>query len=232
MSLDKSQDLLQGEGEKSSIPTTTTISRRTFLKGTGAVCMFLGLGGVGKLVKGEVLLRPPGGQDEVSFISRCLKCDRCRSICPTSVIGLGNLSNGILEARTPVMNFHLGYCDFCNKCVEVCPTHAIKPFDLSSVKIGQAIVQEDICIAWARGGCTVCVDECPYQAITLDEQNRPVVDSEKCNGCGKCVYVCPALKLRSYIGGKTRGIVVTPYSERINVEKLLQPLTGLGGDFV
>jgi ferredoxin-type protein NapG len=130
------------------------------------------------------------------------------------VIGLAHLSNSILDARTPVMKFHLGYCNFCNKCVEVCPTQALKPFDIKTVKIGLATVKKDICIAWDSSGCTVCQAACPYRAITLDEQNRPVVDSYKCNGCGICEKVCPALVLRSYVGGNVRGIEVTPILTR------------------
>ncbi|HWR08052.1 4Fe-4S dicluster domain-containing protein [Sporomusa sp.] len=193
----------------------TSLSRRTFLKITGgAFAVLLVLGGVGKLPPREVLLRPPGGQDEASFIARCIRCDRCRSVCPTSVIGLANLSDSILDARTPVMKFHHGYCNFCNKCVRVCPTQALKPFDINTVKIGLARVKKDICLAWDAGGCTVCVNACPYHAVTLDEQRRPVVDSYTCNGCGICEKVCPALVMRSYVGGNVRGIVVGPVSRR------------------
>jgi ferredoxin-type protein NapG len=108
------------------------------------------------------------------------------------------------------MKFHLGYCNFCNKCVEVCPTNALQPFDCKEVRIGLASLQKDICIAWDAGGCTVCITACPYQAILLDGQGHPMVDPEKCNGCGICEKVCPALVLRSYIGGNTRGIEVKP----------------------
>ncbi|HWR09383.1 4Fe-4S dicluster domain-containing protein [Sporomusa sp.] len=190
-------------------------SRRTFLKiSGGAFALLLGLGEASKLLPHKALLRPPGGQDEALFISRCLRCDRCRSVCPTSVIGLANLSDSILDARTPVMKYHLGYCNFCNRCVEVCPTRALTPFDSKTVKIGLAIVKKDICIAWDSGGCKVCMKACPYQAITPDGQSRPIVDPHKCNGCGICEKVCPALVMRSYIGGNVRGIVVTPIAAR------------------
>lgn len=176
--------------------------------------LLLGIGGAAKILPHKRLLRPPGGQDEKAFISRCVRCDRCRSVCPTSVIGLAHLSDSILDARTPVMKFHIGYCNFCNKCVEVCPTQALNPFDIQTVKIGLATVKQDICIAWDSGGCTVCMTACPYQAITLDAQRHPIVDSKKCNGCGICEKVCPALVMRSYIGGNVRGIVVTPIAGR------------------
>ncbi len=191
-------------------------SRRTFIKYTGGVLAVFLLGVSGTIEsrgQGD-LLRPPGGQDEQEFIAKCLKCDRCRSVCPTSVIGLANLSDGIRNARTPVMKFHLGDCTFCNKCVEVCPTQALQPFAMETVKIGSAEVKKEICIAWQSGGCTVCAEACSYQAIILDEQKRPLVDSAKCNGCGICENVCPALVLRSYTGGNVRGIVVMPVSQK------------------
>ncbi|HWR41236.1 MAG TPA: 4Fe-4S dicluster domain-containing protein [Patescibacteria group bacterium] len=207
----------QYEGEKvqNQMTKSAGTTRRGFLKITGSTCALLfGLGGMEIILPRSPLLRPPGGQDEANFISRCLRCDRCRSVCPTHVIGLANLSDSILEARTPVMKFHLGFCNFCHQCVKVCPTRALQPFDIKTVKIGVAAVKQNICIAWDSGGCMVCMNACPYHAITLDRQNRPVVDSQRCNGCGICEKVCPALVLRSYIGGKVRGIEVTPLAKR------------------
>lgn len=190
------------------VPGTT---RRVFLKiAAGAFVLLFGLGGAGKVLRRKALLRPPGGQNEDDFIARCLKCDRCRSACPTSVIDLAHLTDGLPDARTPVMNFHLGYCTFCNQCVEVCPTRALKPFNPQKVKIGVATVQKDICIAWNANGCRICQQACYYGAINLDDEDRPVIDAQRCNGCGICENACPALALRTYVGGNVRGIVVLP----------------------
>lgn len=188
------------------------LSRRFFLKAAGGVATMLGLGVVGKVLKRKDLLRPPGGQDEASFLAKCLRCDRCRSICPTTAIGVAHVEDSFLDARTPMMKFHLGYCIFCRKCIEVCPTQALAPVDIKTVKIGLATVHTDRCIAWTFGGCTVCHAACPYQAISLDQQRRPVVDPSRCNGCGQCVKACPALVVRTYIGGTVRGIEVEPIS--------------------
>lgn len=205
----KSEKESEKERNRPAKPPMTT--RRTFLKiAAGAFVLLFGLGGTGKVLRRKDLLRPPGGQEEDAFIARCLKCDRCRSACPTSVIGLAHLADGITDARTPVMNFHLGYCTFCSQCVEVCPTRALKPFNPQTVKIGLAAVKKDICLAWNSHGCRICQQACYYSAITLDEEERPVVDTQRCNGCGMCENACPALALRTYIGGNVRGIVILP----------------------
>lgn len=134
----------------------------------------------------------------------CLRCDRCRSVCHTGVIGVGGFAEGLLVMRTPVMNFHGGFCDFCRKCAEVCPTGAIRDFDPETEKIGLAHVTET-CIALRTAACTACEEACPYDAITLDAQNRPVVDPGLCNGCGKCEQICPANVYQAYRGGRLRG---------------------------
>ena len=187
-------------------------SRREFISAGVGVALMVGLGAVGsKAMARQALLRPPGGQDENLFLAKCIKCDRCRSVCHTSAIGITSIEEGFLQARTPLMKFHLGSCDFCNKCVEVCPTGALEPFDIKTVKIGVAVLT-NVCIALNLGACTLCYEACKYKAITLDESNRPIIDPQKCNGCGVCENICPALVLRSYVGGKTRGIEVRPIS--------------------
>ncbi len=36
-----------------------------------------------------------------------------------------------------------------------------------------------------------CVRSCPFGAITIGEDNLPVVNLEKCTACGNCVKACP-----------------------------------------
>ncbi|MCM8760275.1 MAG: RnfABCDGE type electron transport complex subunit B [Candidatus Omnitrophica bacterium] len=36
-----------------------------------------------------------------------------------------------------------------------------------------------------------CVKVCPTNAISMNENNLPVIDEKICIGCGKCVSVCP-----------------------------------------
>jgi RnfABCDGE-type electron transport complex B subunit len=36
-----------------------------------------------------------------------------------------------------------------------------------------------------------CVKACPFGAISMDEENLPVVNENKCTACAKCVAACP-----------------------------------------
>lgn len=47
------------------------------------------------------------------------------------------------------------------------------------------VVEKTLC-----GGCAVCVDACPTEAITLIS-DVALVDADRCDGCGECVEVCP-----------------------------------------
>ncbi len=45
--------------------------------------------------------------------------------------------------------------------------------------------------------CDPCVSACPVQAIQMREgiTDRPVLDFEKCTGCGLCIPKCPGLAI-------------------------------------
>lgn len=187
----------------------TTVSRRGLIAGAGCVAAMIAIGGVGKAFAGEnVLVRLPGGQDDDRFLGACLKCDKCRSVCPQQCVSIAALEDGLMNVRTPYMDFHKGYCDFCNRCIEVCPTQALLPFNPEAEKLGVAVIDEQECIAWKQGGCVKCVEACPYEAIELNQNDRPVVHEELCNGCGACEYACPSATFMSYSGSRRRGVNV------------------------
>ncbi len=190
----------------------TSISRRNFVKTMGAVVMLLGLGGtLYGFEHRQVFLRPPGALNEEKFLSKCLKCQKCLAVCPSRVIVPVSLAEGRRALSTPTLNFQQGYCDLCMKCVEVCPTGALHKVAKKDVKIGLAQINPNICVAWNWGGCVECSQVCPFDAIRLDDHQRPVVDAAKCNGCGLCEKICPSGSLRAYNDQSTgKGISILP----------------------
>ena len=44
---------------------------------------------------------------------------------------------------------------------------------------------------WGCLGFGTCVGVCPFGAIKMSEEGLPIVDTDKCKACNKCVEVCP-----------------------------------------
>ena len=109
-----------------SFAMTLSLSRRSLVAGSALVAASFAVGSAASALDGgATCLRPPSAEDEERFRSLCLKCDRCRSACPQGCVRTGTLEDGLLNWRTPVMDFHRGLCDFCGRCEQTCPTGAI-----------------------------------------------------------------------------------------------------------
>lgn len=200
--------------------TIAGMSRRTFALGVGGAAALLGLGSL-RFVPSKAILRPPGGQDEKLLISACIRCEKCIESCPRNVLAPTHIEDGILAMRTPTFDFSTDYCDWCNeenggdpKCVLSCPTRALALPEGSTAHntiIGKAAITEDWCLAYKLIGCKFCSDACPYDAIDLDDKERPYVIEENCNGCGACEAACVSLKNASISSGaNAKAIVVHP----------------------
>jgi ferredoxin-type protein NapG len=199
------------------------MTRRAALLGVGSAAVILGLGGL-KFVPSVPLIRPPGGQDENRLVSACIRCERCYEICPRNVIASAHIEDGILNMRTPTFDFDDDYCDWCIEandgdplCVKVCPSKALRlpeGADELNTIIGKAVINTDWCLAYKLIGCRFCYDACPYEAMELDENNRPVVLYDICNGCGACESVCVSLQNASIAEGAfERAIIIRALDE-------------------
>ncbi len=186
------------------------LSRRDWLVLAGKGTFLFGIGGVAFFIRRAGFLRPPGALEEKSFVSICIKCQKCQEICPTRAISQVLVTDDLASAGTPRLNFRLGQCTLCLRCIEVCPTGALRPITKENVRLGVAEIAQERCVAWAWMACTKCSKECPEHAISLDTDRRPIVDPALCNGCGLCEYICPAPALRAYSGGGGKGIAVVP----------------------
>ena len=93
-----------------------------------------------------------------------------------------------------------------------CPTEALKVGSTPETGVlGVAELNQDLCLAYRLIGCRFCYDACQFEAMELDENNRPYVIADACNGCGACESVCVSLQNGSISAGATeRAIIVRP----------------------
>ena len=201
--------------EKSGVTEKGAISRRGFLSGAGLLVASAAARAQEKKVDGglavildrkipdrSVPIVPPGAQGLRHFTQHCTGCQLCVSVCPNGVL---RPSTGLKTLMQPEMSYERGHCrPECTKCAEVCPAGAIHRIDAaekSSVQIGHAVWVKDNCVPLTDGvDCGNCARHCPTGAITMvpsvegmeDSPKIPVVNTERCIGCGACEHLCPA----------------------------------------
>ncbi len=172
-----------------------------------------------KRPKREKLITPPGSLSIRNLRSHCTACQLCIDACPNDVL---RPSSSLDRFMQPEVSYERGYCrPECNRCSQVCPTSAIRPVSVeerTAIQVGHAVWTRDLCIPVKdEKPCGLCARKCPAQAIQMvplqagvhqdgwrwrDADNQeiprekvlliPVVNEEKCIGCGACENLCPS----------------------------------------
>lgn len=162
---------------------------------------------------------PPGAWSARHFARHCTACQLCVSACHNNVL---RPSIELARLMQPEMSYERGYCrPECTRCSDVCPAGAIRPItieDKSSTRIGHAVWIRKNCIPLTDGvECGNCARHCPSGAILMvpsdnDDPNSvriPVVNAERCFGCGACENLCPARPFSAiYVEGHTMHSVM------------------------
>ena len=203
------------EIKETSETGNTNNARRSFLTGMGLVLVSSAVkaqekkvdGGLAVILDKKVPARttplvPPGAKGLRNMRTRCTGCQLCVSVCPNQVLRPSTKLETLMQ---PEMSYERGYCrPECTKCSEVCPAGAIlklTPADKSATQIGHAVWVEKNCVPLRdKVACGNCARHCPTGAITMvpsdaddaDSLKIPVVNVERCIGCGACENLCPA----------------------------------------
>lgn len=155
------------------------------------------------------LIIPPGGISRDHFLAHCTGCHLCVSACSGKVLRPHTQKGHFLQ---PSLTFEYGSCKpGCVKCSHICPAGAIKPItreEKTSIQIGRAIWHYENCLTTQGIPCSLCSRRCPNGAITMGGSGQvpvPIVDLERCIGCGACEYYCPA---RPHGGMQVEGNLV------------------------
>ncbi len=176
---------------------------------------------------------PPGAFSARHFAQHCTACQLCVSACPSGILRPSTDLSRFMQPELTYENGYCR--PECTKCSEVCPTGAIRPIsreDKSSTQIGHAVWVRKNCIPLTEGDtCGNCERHCPTGAIQLIEaaslpdlsekekaaldkptpgkrprkKRIPVVNVERCIGCGACEALCPARPFTAiYVEGHER----------------------------
>ena len=203
------------EIKETSETGNTNNARRSFLTGMRLVLVSSAVkaqekkvdGGLAVILDKKVPARttplvPPGAKGIRNMRTHCTGCQLCVSVCPNQVLRPSTKLETLMQ---PEMSYERGYCrPECTKCSEVCPAGAIlklTPADKSATQIGHAVWVEKNCVPLRdKVACGNCARHCPTGAITMvpsdaddaDSLKIPVVNVERCIGCGACENLCPA----------------------------------------
>lgn len=207
-------------------------ARRSFLAVTAVTAATAVASAAGKTVDGGLAaitakqaprrrtpIVPPGAVSLDNLTERCTACQLCVAACPNGVL---RPSTDLARLMKPESSYERGYCrPECTRCSEVCPAGAIRPIsraDKSSTRIGHAVWVKANCVPLTDGvECGNCARHCPSGAILMvasDAANPesvkiPVVNTERCIGCGACENLCPASPFSAiYVEGNERHSLI------------------------
>jgi electron transport complex protein RnfB len=125
-----------------------------------------------------------------TIMETCIGCTACTRRCPTGAI------SGV---RDYIHVIDPALCIDCGACGMVCPAQAILDETGSRCRWHsrwpKATVIGDSCIG---SGCELCIQICPFDALSLGQIDRLVGDffgvailnERKCAGCHLCEQVC------------------------------------------
>ncbi|MBI9060984.1 MAG: Fe-S cluster domain-containing protein [Marinilabiliaceae bacterium] len=129
-----------------------------------------------------------GGETNCAF--GCLGLGECVDVCQFNAMYMDE------ETGLPVILEDK--CVACGACVDACPKNIIelrkkgpkgRRVYISCANKDKGAPAKKACSV-ACIGCKKCEKECPFGAITV-ENNLAYIDDEKCKLCRKCVAVCP-----------------------------------------
>lgn len=208
-------NIIKKDKQTNTEPNQSGHQRRTFLTMAGLLALASISKAQDKIVEGGLApienkkkpkrttpIIPPGAESLSNFNRNCTACGLCISACPNGVL---RPSGQLMTFMQPEMSYERGYCrPECTACSDVCPTNAIAPIDVakkSATKIGYAVWIKDLCVVLTDNvNCGNCAQHCPAGAIEMipaevqnpDSKKIPMVNTERCIGCGACENLCPS----------------------------------------
>ncbi|HHB93842.1 MAG TPA: ferredoxin-type protein NapF [Campylobacterales bacterium] len=138
------------------------------------------------------LVRPPYGKDESIFQNKCPSCEykACVTSCDEKIIF-------IAEDGTPTLSFKQNGCTFCDECANACIDGVLSLENIETSENLNIIFHIDFhkCIAHEGVICHSCKEPCIDDAILFNGMFNPIIDENRCTGCGFCISRCPTMAI-------------------------------------
>lgn len=139
-----------------------------------------------------LVVRPPYGLNESFFQSECVACESkaCVASCDEQIIV-------IQDDGTPMLSFVKSGCTFCEECANACEVNVLSLEHTHTSEKLNAIfrISTEGCVAHNGVICFSCKEPCIDDAILFNGMFNPVIDMDKCTGCGFCLGRCPTLAI-------------------------------------
>ncbi|AEH07183.1 4Fe-4S binding protein [Methanothermococcus okinawensis] len=139
---------------------------------------------------------------------RCNGCGTCEKVCPINIIKMKKVEKTVKNGKRAFV-YPDGICIMCGLCVEVCPYDARMYFDPKDLKDkkNRALAERYLDI-FNKGGIKEIgsveqlkgkneegkKEKSKLSKPKTDRSGVRVsinIDREKCEECGKCIYLCP-----------------------------------------
>ncbi len=205
-------------------------ARRTMILGATGIAMGIWAKKLGAARGENAPLRPPGASEEDKFAGLCIRCGNCARVCPSKIIHPDTHEAGLAGLLAPKIRYEKDYClEECNACNQVCPSGALQELELKLKHrwvIGEALVDGSLCVL-VRGerDCDACERSCSFEAVHIywDEERYiayPLVNPDKCNGCGACEVACPTNPIKAVRVWRRTDLQFTISDQRSKIQDL------------
>lgn len=174
-----------------------------------------------KAPKRQTSISPAGSLSLRHFTQHCTACQLCVSVCPNQVLRPSTALHTLMQPEMSYeKGYCRPECTKCSEVCPAGAISPISREEKSSIQIGHAVLDYQLCLPFTEDvHCGNCARHCPAGAISMVRKDGieepdtgkarpngmhsggkacrgnvriPVVNTERCIGCGACENLCPA----------------------------------------
>ena len=166
-----------------------------------------------------LLVRPPGTQSELEFLTTCTGCGRCLAVCPVDALipaAVPATTGSGVEKFLPVIDFSANLCVLCadTPCIAVCEPRALRFPGDAGIHLTEVRFDPRHCLPYQGPECGACADSCPLPGVLVFHDWKPVFELPACAGCGACMRRCPMEPKPLSFAPRSEGVSPSLHTDR------------------